>query len=688
MITSAATDPFAAIFAPPGATAPTGDAIATPGGGVFGTMVAATPATPPVAAITSPSFRGALMNATLPVGALVSTGTPAARPAIATLPWPGASSVTPAGSMMSTAMVANAAPVAPAMIPAGASPTALVPIATAEPLPASVAPTLPMRTDDAPTSLPPAIVRPMPAPTPSPDLRSAVLVASMPAAWPPAPAGVPALPVATPTVSALPTPAGVSPTMPLVAAPQPDLVLRVAPAAGPIGNGPLPAAPFIGAELARSPNAAPVSGSLSGGSRSDVITLAAPLVSKAGPSASGKPVLAVAPLPDLALCADAEPALGDPMPVDVQAAAASPPVDRTATPLPASTSTGTDVTKPSAPRKPGIAPAPVPVVFAQTQAPAQTQASPVVAPVAVKGPATPVDPARVEDGVPVDAEDTDPTSTDLPLTMAPPPVLPDPATSPLPEAATATPGPSADTDAGSATHGAPATAPATPVATPALGESPATPGKVEASPDRPAAVAAVGLRPVREEAAPADPKPVTAATPDPRSFAALVEPKVVTSAPAPIAAAPVPEARVAAEPGRMGHEMAVAIARHTAEGGGEALTVRLNPAEFGRIDVTLSFDDRGTLRAVLAAETPAALDLLRRDSADLGQALSDAGMRTDAQSFRFDTRQGGADAGGQGAQGQPRWQAAATPRNASTITDLPEPEYRPLRSRGGVDLMA
>ncbi|MBD8546088.1 flagellar hook-length control protein FliK [Sphingomonas sp. CFBP 8760] len=395
-------------------------------------------------------------------------------------------------------------------------------------------------------------------------------------------------------------------------------------------------------------------------------------------------MLTAAPLPDLVLRADpdAEPAPGDPMPVDVQPAVAPQPVDRTATPLPAPTTAGIDVTKPSAPRKPAIAPAPAPEVFAPAQA------SPVVAPVAVKGPATPADPARVEDGVPVDAEDTDPTSTDLPLTMALPPVLPDLTTTPLLETATATPHPSADTDAGSATHGAPATAPATPVAAPAAGQPLATPGKVEASPDRPAAVAAVGLRPVREEAAPADPKPVTAATPDPRSFGALVEPKVVTSAPAPVAAAPVPEARVAAEPGRMGHEMAVAIARHTAEGGGEALTVRLNPAEFGRIDVTLSFDDRGTLRAVLAAETPAALDLLRRDSADLGRALSDAGMRTDAQSFRFDTRQGGADAGGQGAQGQPRWQAAATPRNASTITDLPEPEYRPLRSRGGVDLMA
>jgi flagellar hook-length control protein FliK len=202
-----------------------------------------------------------------------------------------------------------------------------------------------------------------------------------------------------------------------------------------------------------------------------------------------------------------------------------------------------------------------------------------------------------------------------------------------------------------------------------------------------------GLRAVRDEATPADARPATAAraaAPDTPAFANLVEQKAAPVAAAPAAQpAPVPEARVPAEPGRMGHGMAVAIARHTAEGGGEALTVRLNPAEFGRIDVTLSFDDRGTLRAVLAAETPAALDMLRRDSADLGRALSDAGMRTDAQSFRFDTRQGGADAGGQGTPGGHRWQPGATPRTAATATnETAQPEYRPLRTRGGVDLMA
>ena len=79
------------------------------------------------------------------------------------------------------------------------------------------------------------------------------------------------------------------------------------------------------------------------------------------------------------------------------------------------------------------------------------------------------------------------------------------------------------------------------------------------------------------------------------------------------------QATVNARPGQIGREMGVEIARHLSAGG-EELTVRLNPAEMGRIEVRLSFDDRGTLRAVVAAESAAALEMLRRDHADLGLA--------------------------------------------------------------------
>jgi hypothetical protein len=626
MIPSAATDPFAAIFAGPGAAAPGGDA-GVASGGAFGTLMTGTSAAPTAV----PSFRGTLTAATLPVGALVSAATPA--PAVAT----------------------------PAV------PVNVVPAA----------------------SLPPAIARTMPAPAPATLMRSAALVAAMPAAWPPAPGVVPAPSApgaptdtgrATPVVAA-PLPEMVMPAGPDGAAPGPassamtpgavdatvtpsDPAMRIAPAlapAIPAPAGPTPAVPLAPIQRASLPAAAPL------GAVED----------------AARPPLVAAPLPDLV-----QPVAPEMEPVMVEPVATAPAVialpDRHG-PVPIGKGDASIAAKPAAPHKPVIASAPTPVVFATA-----AQSAPA-APEATKDAATPVDQASPEDAAPADPERNDPATVALP-TMAPVPVLAQVVTPP--PSGSDGPAKSASTEGQAPAHGTPAVTAAVPGAAPPV--APTTPGKadVAASPDRPAVVTATGLRPVREETTSTDPKPATASAPDPRGFAALVEPKPVAAPPAATPAAaqpsPVPEARVAAEPGRMGHEMAVAIARHTAEGGGEALTVRLNPAEFGRIDVTLSFDDRGTLRAVLAAETPAALDVLRRDSADLGRALSDAGMRTDAQSFRFDTRQGGADAGGQGAPGQQRWQPAATPRHLSaTVADaLPEPEYRPLRTRGGVDLMA
>lgn len=150
-------------------------------------------------------------------------------------------------------------------------------------------------------------------------------------------------------------------------------------------------------------------------------------------------------------------------------------------------------------------------------------------------------------------------------------------------------------------------------------------------------------------------------------------------------AAPPEQPIVNARSGQIGREMGVEIARHLSAGGDE-LTVRLNPAEMGRIEVRLSFDEGGTLRAVVAAESAAALDMLRRDSADLGRALTDAGVRADAQSFRFDSRSNG----GEGSQfwqrqqqgGRQRGNAAAD--HAHTI----DPVYRPLRASGRIDLLA
>jgi flagellar hook-length control protein FliK len=137
--------------------------------------------------------------------------------------------------------------------------------------------------------------------------------------------------------------------------------------------------------------------------------------------------------------------------------------------------------------------------------------------------------------------------------------------------------------------------------------------------------------------------------------------------------------------------MGVAIARHVLTDGGDAMTVRLTPADMGRIEITLSFDDSGTLRAVMAADSPAALDMLRRDSADLGRALTDAGVRSDGASLRFDTRS--SDGGGNGGSAGQFWQRRQDARAGNENADVEpsaqtNPTYRPLRTSGRVDMIA
>lgn len=157
---------------------------------------------------------------------------------------------------------------------------------------------------------------------------------------------------------------------------------------------------------------------------------------------------------------------------------------------------------------------------------------------------------------------------------------------------------------------------------------------------------------------------------------------------APAPRAPVEAGAVAAQPGRIGHEMGVVIARHAAAGGGEAITVRLDPAEMGRVEVTLSFDDGGRLRAVVAADNPAALDLLRRDSADLNRALADAGVRHDQQSLRFDTRSSGGDQPG-GHAWQRRHDQHAPRGDPADATATPDTDpTRPRAIDGRIDMMA
>ena len=157
---------------------------------------------------------------------------------------------------------------------------------------------------------------------------------------------------------------------------------------------------------------------------------------------------------------------------------------------------------------------------------------------------------------------------------------------------------------------------------------------------------------------------------DPRGGADAVAGRADTGIPGPpVAAAPTagpgasPPAQPASpaasvsqlfvHPAQLARDVGRIVARQLAAGG-DGLLIRLDPEQLGRIDIRMSFNEAGNLRAVMGAETSQVLDLLRRDSADLGRAMADAGVSADSQSFRFEGR------GGDSRQDRPQLQQRPT----------------------------
>ncbi|WP_157222561.1 flagellar hook-length control protein FliK [Novosphingobium sp. AP12] len=181
----------------------------------------------------------------------------------------------------------------------------------------------------------------------------------------------------------------------------------------------------------------------------------------------------------------------------------------------------------------------------------------------------------------------------------------------------------------------------------------------------------------------------TPALPEPR-LSAPVFTQTLEAATARHAASPYgnppAETAVTVREGRFGADIGVTIARALdagTDGKREDLLIRLDPRHMGRVEVRMSFEHDGVLRAVVSADSPAALDMLRRESADLGRALADAGVRSDGQSLRFD---GGGAGGGQRQGARP--QGGPSPGSDFAGSGSEDPIHRPLRSSGHVDLMA
>ncbi len=76
------------------------------------------------------------------------------------------------------------------------------------------------------------------------------------------------------------------------------------------------------------------------------------------------------------------------------------------------------------------------------------------------------------------------------------------------------------------------------------------------------------------------------------------------------------------------------------QNGIDRLSIRLDPAELGRVDVKLEIGHDGRAIALVAAERPETLELLQRDARALERALQQAGLETDAGSLSFSLSQG------------------------------------------------
>ncbi|MBL28035.1 MAG: hypothetical protein CMM50_10870 [Rhodospirillaceae bacterium] len=86
------------------------------------------------------------------------------------------------------------------------------------------------------------------------------------------------------------------------------------------------------------------------------------------------------------------------------------------------------------------------------------------------------------------------------------------------------------------------------------------------------------------------------------------------------------------------NQVAVQIAT-AAKNGIDRISLQLDPAELGRIDVSLDIADDGHVTARVTADRPETLDMLQRDARGLEKALQDAGLKMDGNGLSFDLRE-------------------------------------------------
>jgi len=84
--------------------------------------------------------------------------------------------------------------------------------------------------------------------------------------------------------------------------------------------------------------------------------------------------------------------------------------------------------------------------------------------------------------------------------------------------------------------------------------------------------------------------------------------------------------------------------------GNDEMSLQLNPADLGRVNIKLDITSDGKVTGTVTAENPATLDMLSKDSRSLERSLQDAGFQADPGSLQFSMSGQSGGAFGQTAQ--------------------------------------
>lgn len=80
--------------------------------------------------------------------------------------------------------------------------------------------------------------------------------------------------------------------------------------------------------------------------------------------------------------------------------------------------------------------------------------------------------------------------------------------------------------------------------------------------------------------------------------------------------------------------------RRAVDEGTDRITIKLEPADLGRVHVKIDMAHDSAAKLIITAERADTLDMLQRDARDLVRALQHAGIKTDAGSLEFSLQQG------------------------------------------------